>query len=721
MIKRWISRWKKSRRIHAHIDQVYNNVSISGWAVDRKNLNRRVELEVLLDGKVVQRTRADIYREDLKKAFGGDGYHAFTALLDLSDLSIKKGRITLRHAASKKDIVGAEAFCSFELTFWESFKKEFFFGNEEKKAFDEFIVKTVAENRLGYLRHHLLNKRVVYPLSETEILLLFVTVLTLGDYAEASFLYQNILKSRGSSLAMIHRVLWKYCSTLWIQELVGDEAVEDLRKLEFFLMSAKEWLNETYRYREGSPSLLLGRMIRSGYLLDLESSKKFLQGWEGIDAEGIVVRYGRLLPLAKRLHQLRLVGKEKETELMELMAEISPLLTSVDPMTQQLLLVLLDLFAFFVTQELLSSSELIEIQKFLQDSSLDTYMERCSYCRVQQQRLLERIEKSLQYHKEEQRETARTRQPPMDIGTLQLLSSAKSPADEGDLACFLVQRNEAMRLEGFFDYYRNLGVKHFYVVDNASDDSVTLEFLMAQEDVELFSTSQSYAEARYGIDWIESLLRRYKREGSWNLVVDADELLVLDESIKKLPDLCMILEEEGKTALSVPLLDLYSKGPIRTARYRPGLEMLDECGWYDARFYTTYSPYGGPRGKDPIFQGGVRSRTFGIDSVVLNKTPLFFYSSNLKLREGMHWIDGVKADYGKGILLHFKYLSTFHRYVEEEVERGEHWNGASEYKRYYEALKQNPDFSLYHPVFSLKYRGVKEFFSQHPYLWKIGE
>ena len=243
---------------------------------------------------------------------------------------------------------------------------------------------------------------------------------------------------------------------------------------------------------------------------------------------------------------------------------------------------------------------------------------------------------------------------------------------------------------------------------------------MEQKDVTLYHTADSYSEANFGIDWVSSLLKEHHREGKWNLVVDADELLVLEEE-ENLRSLCRMMEETNKDALGTILVDLYSDKPIRETPYRPGIEILEECCWHDKHVYTTFSPYGGPHRRGVAYQGGVRSRTFGIDTVVLNKVPLFRYRSQMKLREGMHWIEGADLLHGKGLLLHFKFIDSFHNYAEREAKRGEHWNDASEYKKYHYALQRNPLFSLYDPVLSVRYRGVRAFFDQYPCLWEEEE
>src|SRR5690606_23431055 len=86
---------------------------------------------------------------------------------------------------------------------------------------------------------------------------------------------------------------------------------------------------------------------------------------------------------------------------------------------------------------------------------------------------------------------------------------------------FSCLRNERVRLPYFLKYYRDLGVDHFVIVDNDSDDG-SREYLAAQKDVSLWSTRASYRKARFGMDWLTHLLRSYG-SGRWCLTVDVDE------------------------------------------------------------------------------------------------------------------------------------------------------------------------------------------------------
>ena len=65
-------------------------------------------------------------------------------------------------------------------------------------------------------------------------------------------------------------------------------------------------------------------------------------------------------------------------------------------------------------------------------------------------------------------------------------------------------RNEMLRVAQFLDHYRLIGVDHFAIVDNASEDG-TAEWLEQQPDVSLYRTSQSFAAAGCGWAWVETL------------------------------------------------------------------------------------------------------------------------------------------------------------------------------------------------------------------------
>lgn len=138
-----------------------------------------------------------------------------------------------------------------------------------------------------------------------------------------------------------------------------------------------------------------------------------------------------------------------------------------------------------------------------------------------------------------------------------------------DILVFTTLRNEQIRLPYFLRYYRELGVRHFLMVDNGSDDGST-EYLLAQPDVSLWRTEASYKSSRYGIDWINWLLRKYGT-GHWTLTVDPDEFFVYPFcDTRPIDALTDWLDTYDIRAFPAMMLDMYPKGPIDAVPYRAG-------------------------------------------------------------------------------------------------------------------------------------------------------
>ena len=70
-------------------------------------------------------------------------------------------------------------------------------------------------------------------------------------------------------------------------------------------------------------------------------------------------------------------------------------------------------------------------------------------------------------------------------------SSADAPIQTDDLLAVGCLRNERLRLPGFLEHHRRMGVNRFLLIDNNSDDGST-EFLSLQKDVCLFHTSERF-------------------------------------------------------------------------------------------------------------------------------------------------------------------------------------------------------------------------------------
>lgn len=270
----------------------------------------------------------------------------------------------------------------------------------------------------------------------------------------------------------------------------------------------------------------------------------------------------------------------------------------------------------------------------------------------------------------------------------------------GDLLLFSTLRNERQRLPYFLRYYRDMGINHFLIVDNGSDDG-SREYLQQQPDVSVWTTGHSYKRARFGVDWLNWLQGRYGH-GHWTLVVDPDEFFVYPFcDTRPLRALTDWLDASSIKSFSAMLLDLYPKGPFDAEPYHEGQDPLEIAKWFDSGNYTftRNARYG-----NLWIQGGPRARMFFADTPerapALNKVPLvkwhrdyvYVSSTHMLLPRGLNLVyDEWGGEKASGVLLHAKFLDTFAAKAEEEMRRKQHYANSHEYRAYRSGLAQGPD------------------------------
>lgn len=270
-----------------------------------------------------------------------------------------------------------------------------------------------------------------------------------------------------------------------------------------------------------------------------------------------------------------------------------------------------------------------------------------------------------------------------------------------DILLFATLRNEMMRLPYFLDHYRRLGVVHFLIVENDSDDG-TADYLAAQPDVSLWQARSSYKASRFGMDWLTWLQRRYGH-GHWTVTVDADELLVYPGyPHRSLADLTGRLDAHEIPMMGALMLDLYPKGQVDAQTYVAGQDPCDVLQWFDA---TGYWQQVQPRMGNLWQQGGARARLFFADdpkrAPTLNKIPLVKWHRSYVYVNSTHnalpaWLNQTYATptskKPSGVLLHTKFLPGTADRAAQEKARQEHFSNSTLYDDYYTALTENPDF-----------------------------
>ena len=283
---------------------------------------------------------------------------------------------------------------------------------------------------------------------------------------------------------------------------------------------------------------------------------------------------------------------------------------------------------------------------------------------------------------------------------LQAVSDRTAQISPDQILLYSTFRNERIRLPFFLNYYRDLGVNHFLMVDNGSDDGGR-EYLATQPDVSLWTTNHSYKRARFGVDWLNWLQFKYGHD-HWCLVVDPDEFFVYPFcDTRPLRALTDWLDASSIKSFSAMLLDMYPKGPFDIQPYHEGQDPFEIAPYFDSGNYIfqRYSRFG-----NLWIQGGPRARMFFPDlperAPAMNKVPLvrwsrdFAYvsSTHMLLPRGLNQVyDEWGGEKASGVLLHAKFLDTFAAKAEEEMRRMQHYANSHEYRAYNTHVAKEPD------------------------------
>ncbi|MBR9766588.1 MAG: glycosyltransferase family 2 protein [Rhodobacteraceae bacterium] len=278
---------------------------------------------------------------------------------------------------------------------------------------------------------------------------------------------------------------------------------------------------------------------------------------------------------------------------------------------------------------------------------------------------------------------------------LQPLADRTDSIAPGAVLLVACLRNEALRLPYFLRHYRSLGVSHFLLVDNGSQDG-SAEWLADHGDVSIWQTGASYRAARFGMDWLGWLLMRYGH-GHWCLTVDADELL-LTPGMEHLPALAARLQDMGRDAMGALMLDLCPETPLGTGIHAPGQDPSQILTHFDAGpFRARWQARHG----NLWLQGGLRERVFFADhpdrGPTLNKLPLVRWNRRYAYLNSTHSIlparlnalyAGPAGPGPSGVLLHTKFLPDSPARAREERRRREHFGQPELFDPYYRAVTE---------------------------------
>ncbi len=286
--------------------------------------------------------------------------------------------------------------------------------------------------------------------------------------------------------------------------------------------------------------------------------------------------------------------------------------------------------------------------------------------------------------------TARIRKRRRSIEMSCLIEGGQRPLGKSDIPLVFNTHNDRKLLPSFLSHYRRLGVTRFICVDDVSSDG-TREYLLAQEDVDLWSSPVRYRDARRGREWREALFERYGWD-RWYLNVDSDEFLIYEDCENRpLGALLQALESKGEKRLAAPMLDMYPIGRLGAATLDgDGLMPWEIADHFDGSGYEiSYTK------RAISITGGPRKRKFD-HLLELIKYPVIFWDGNCSLGVSIHQPLPCERNFPavSGVLLHFKFFSDYKDKIEQAVADGQYFDAAAVYRKMLDNLQEAGEFDF---------------------------
>lgn len=236
-----------------------------------------------------------------------------------------------------------------------------------------------------------------------------------------------------------------------------------------------------------------------------------------------------------------------------------------------------------------------------------------------------------------------------------------------DVTVVALVRDGIYYLDGFFDYYRSIGVDHFVFVENGSDDGTVSRITREPGTIIV----QSHLP--WGLN--ENGFRRYAAEtycaGRWCLYADMDEQFDFEGRADiGLAGLVRYLDAQGYTALVAQMLEMFPKVALRQTADLSFDRALADYQYYDPTHIRAvdyhdpsiaFSYYLGTNtiaNNDIRFLfGGVRQKVFGEDCA-LSKHPLVFVGQGVEPGVHPHCAAHVVCADFTALIRHYKFTNN---------------------------------------------------------------
>jgi glycosyltransferase involved in cell wall biosynthesis len=260
-----------------------------------------------------------------------------------------------------------------------------------------------------------------------------------------------------------------------------------------------------------------------------------------------------------------------------------------------------------------------------------------------------------------------------------------------DDECVIVTllRNAEYFLPEFLDYHRDIGVKHFLLIDNGSTDG-TLQQAAQYEDV--IVVTNSLPVARYECRLRANIARRLIR-GGWFLFLDCDEMFEPPQGAgQRVDGLVRYCNRHGYTSVICQMLDMASAEPLQKSRnidYAHSLRVFNRYSVAEIKKFDYFDTglvfaWGLAQNRCDlseikVFFGGLRREVFG-ENCCLTKHSLVRNLPSIKLYTHPHYSSGVVCADFTGLIRHYKFCGDYIARETEQVAKAV-WNHGEDVAR----------------------------------------
>lgn len=246
-----------------------------------------------------------------------------------------------------------------------------------------------------------------------------------------------------------------------------------------------------------------------------------------------------------------------------------------------------------------------------------------------------------------------------------------------DFAVVCLEKNGSEYLPSFLKHYRSLGAKHFFFIDNDSDDE-TVALLSAQTDVTVYQTSLKHRK-------YESEIRRVivdeHCKGAWCMCVDIDELFDFPYSNKiSMRHFIEYLRTNGFTSIVGYMLDMFSITDNTNGIYLEDIythydiSNIEKADYYSA--FQAFNNFNAISNKNIcLYYGGVRQAYIGKKAqsqFLLVKHPLFFVDHYIEPISMPHFCNKTKVADISCVLRHYKLTFSLKEKINNGVEKDDY-------------------------------------------------